>query len=77
MNENIKKWLLNAGIRALRTAAQAAIAAIGSAMLFSEVNWAVVGSTVLLATILSLLMSISGIPEVEDGKSLGELMKAE
>jgi len=77
MNDKIKLWLINAGIRALRTAAQSAIAVIGSSMLFSEVNWAVVGSATLLATILSLLMSISGIPEVEDGKSLGELMKAE
>ena len=77
MNDKIKLWLINAGIRALRTAAQSASAVIGSCMLFSEVNWAVVGSATLLATILSLLMSISGIPEVEDGKSLGELMKAD
>lgn len=77
MNEKLKLWLINAGIRALRTAAQAAIASIGSCMLFSEVNWYVVGSTALLATILSLLMSISGIPEVEDGASLGQLMKGE
>lgn len=77
MNEKIKLWLINAGIRALRTAAQSAIGAIGATAIFSEVNWAVVGGTVLLSTILSLLMSISGIPEVEDGASLGELMKSE
>jgi len=76
MSDKVKLWLINAGIRALRTAAQAAIAAIGSAILFSEVNWAVVGSTVLLAAILSILMSISGIPEVEGGASLGQLVKA-
>lgn len=77
MSDKVKLWIINAGIRALRTAAQSAIASIGSCMLFSEVNWYVVGSTVLLATVLSLLMSISGIPEVEDGASLGEIMKGE
>ena len=57
------KWLRYAGLRAIRTVAQAAIAAIGSTAVFSEVNWAVVGSTALLAGILSLLTSIAGIPE--------------
>ena len=57
------KWFKAAGIRAIRTVAQAAIAAIGSTAVFSEVNWAVVGSTALLAGILSILTSIAGIPE--------------
>ena len=57
------KWLKWAGIRALKTVAQAAIAAIGSTAVFTEVNWAVVGSTALLAGVLSLLTSIAGIPE--------------
>lgn len=56
-------WLKWAGIRALKTVAQAAIAAIGSTAVFTEVNWAVVGSTALLAGVLSLLTSIAGIPE--------------
>ena len=77
MNDKIKLWIVNAGIRCLRTAAQAAVGSIGACMMFSEVNWYVVGSTALLAAILSLLMSISGIPEVEDGASLGKIMKGE
>ena len=56
-------WFKWAGIRALKTVAQAAIAAIGSTAVFTEVNWVVVGSTALLAGILSLLTSIAGIPE--------------
>ena len=56
-------WLRYAGIRSLKTVAQAAIAAIGSTAVFTEVNWVVVGSTALLAGVLSLLTSIAGIPE--------------
>ena len=57
------KWAKAAGIRAIKTVAQAAIAAIGSSAVFSEINWAVVGSTALVAGILSLLMSVAGLPE--------------
>ena len=64
----MKKWFKAALIRALRTIAQAAIGAIGGAVLFTEVNWAVVGSTALLAGVLSILMSISGLPEVKEDK---------
>ena len=65
MNEgrDWKKWAKAAGIRAIKTVAQAAIAAIGSTAVFTEINWAVVGSTALVAGILSLLTSIAGIPE--------------
>lgn len=63
MERDWVKWFKAAGIRAVRTIAQAAIAAIGSTAVFSDVNWAVVGSTALLAGILSLLTSIAGIPE--------------
>ncbi|MBQ6621544.1 MAG: hypothetical protein IJH75_01755 [Mogibacterium sp.] len=59
------KWAKAAGIRAIKTVAQAAIAAIGSTAVFTEVNWAVVGSTALVAGILSLLTSVAGIPEEE------------
>ena len=64
----MKKWFKAAAIRALRTVAQAAIGAIGGAVMFTEVNWAVVGSTALLAGVLSILMSISGLPEVKEDK---------
>lgn len=58
-------WLKAATIRAIRTAAQAAIGAIGATTVFAEVDWQVVGGTVLLATILSYLTSLAGLPEVE------------
>ncbi len=65
MKNNFKKWLKAAGIRALKTVAQSAIATIGSTALFSEVDWIVVASASLLAGILSLLTSVAGLPEVE------------
>ena len=61
----IKKWLKAAGIRALKTVAQTAVATIGTTAMFTEVNWVVVGSTALLAGVLSVLTSLGGLPEVE------------
>lgn len=66
MKYDFKKWLKAAGIRALKTIAQTAIATIGSTAVFSEVNWAVVGSASLLAGILSILTSVAGLPEVPE-----------
>lgn len=63
--KNKKTWLKAAGIRAIKTVAQTAIAIIGTTALFTEVNWAVVGSSALLAGVLSLLTSLAGLPEVE------------
>ena len=64
-----KEFWISAGIRALRTVAQTAIATIGTTALFEEVNWAVVGSASLLAGILSVLTSIAtGLPEVGEVK---------
>ena len=65
MTNNFKSWLKAAGIRAIKTIAQTAIATIGTSAILSEVNWAVVGSAALLAGILSLLTSIAGLPEVQ------------
>ena len=65
MTNNFKSWLKAAGIRAIKTIAQTAIATIGTSAILSEVNWAVVGSAALLAGILSLLTSVAGLPEVE------------
>jgi len=62
----IVKWLKAATIRAIKTAAQAAIGAIGAATVFSEVDWRVVGGTALLATIVSYLTSLAGLPEVKE-----------
>ncbi|MBR2177919.1 MAG: hypothetical protein IJ921_02140 [Paludibacteraceae bacterium] len=61
-----KEWLKAAGIRALRTVAQAAIAAIGTSAALHEVNWLMVASTSLLAGVLSMLTSLAGLPEVKD-----------
>lgn len=59
------EWLKAAGIRALKTVAQTAVATIGVSAVMSEVNWIMVGSASLLAGILSLLTSIAGLPELE------------
>ena len=61
----IRNWWKAAGIRAVKTVAQAAVAAIGTTAMLSEVDWLVVASTALLAGVLSLLTSIAGLPEVE------------
>lgn len=63
---NFKQWLKAAGIRAIRTVAQTAIATIGTAVALGEVDWLMVASSSALAGILSLLMSISGLPELPD-----------
>jgi hypothetical protein len=60
------RWWKAAGIRAIKTVAQAAVAMIGTTAVMSEVNWLVVGSSALLAGILSLLTSVAGLPELEE-----------
>lgn len=63
--EELIKWFKYAGIRALRTIAQTAIATIGTSSMMSEVNWKIVISTSLLAGILSIFTSMAGLPEIE------------
>lgn len=67
MNEKIKNWLKAAGIRALKTVAQTAVATIGTTVVMSEVNWLMVASASVLAGILSLLTSLAGLPELDEG----------
>ena len=61
-----KAWLKAAGVRAVKTIAQTAIATIGTSVAMGDVNWVMVGSASLLAGILSLLTSVAGLPEVEE-----------
>ena len=64
--KNFKIWIKAAGVRALKTVAQTAVATIGTAAVMGEVNWIMVGSAALLAGILSLLTSVAGLPEVKE-----------
>ena len=66
--KNWKTWLKAAGIRAIKTVAQTAVASIGTSAVMGEVNWVAVGSASLLAGILSMLTSVAGLPEVASGK---------
>ena len=61
-----KQWWAAAGIRALKTFSQTAVAAIGTTALLSEVDWVVVGSASALSGILSLLTSLKGLPELRE-----------
>jgi len=61
-----KEWLKRAGIRAIKTICQTAIATIGTATLFEEINWLMILSASGLAGVLSLLTSLAGLPELEE-----------
>lgn len=63
--KNWKNWLKAASVRAVKTVAQTAVAAIGTSAAMGDVNWIFVGSTALLAGIVSLLTSVAGLPEVK------------
>lgn len=73
--DELKKWALAALVRAVKTAAQTAVGAIGASVVLAEVDWLVVGSASALAAILSLLTSLAGIPEIENGASVVKIAK--
>ena len=66
MKEKIIRWFKAAAIRALKTVAETAVATIGTSAVISQVNWKIVISASLLAGILSLLISVKGLPEVKE-----------
>lgn len=63
-----QKWMKAAGIRAVKTMAQTAVAVIGTAAVVSAVDWKMAVSASVVAGVVSLLTSVAGIPEVKDGE---------
>jgi len=73
MNGEIRQWASAALVRAVKTAAQAAIGSIGAAVALGDVSWQLVASTAALAAVVSVLTSLAGVPEVSDGASVTKL----
>lgn len=66
MKTDFKTWIRAAGVRALKTLAQTAVATIGTCAVLSEVDWIMVASASALAAVLSLLTSVAGLPEIKE-----------
>lgn len=65
MKDKIIKWLKAAGVRAIKTVAETAVATIGTSMVIAEVDWKLVVSASLLSGLVSLLISVKGLPELK------------
>lgn len=66
MSTEAKTWLKAAGVRAVKTVAQTAVATIGTSTVLGSVDWGVVASTAILAGVLSMLTSVAGLPELKE-----------
>lgn len=66
MSEKTKNWIKAAGVRAIKTVAQTALATIGTAAVLGAVDWVLVASSSVLAGVLSILTSVAGLPEVKE-----------
>ena len=66
ISDKTKKWLKAAGVRALKTVAQTAVATIGTCAVMGDVNWVMVASSASLAGVVSLLTSVAGLPECKE-----------
>ena len=66
-NTDFKTWMKAAGVRAIKTVAQTAVATIGTAAVMGDVNWPMIASASVLAGIVSLLTSVAGLPELKTG----------
>lgn len=73
MKTKWKNWLKAAGVRAVKTIAQTAVATIGTSIALGDVNWAMVASASALAGVLSVLTSVAGLPEVKDEPTRDEI----
>lgn len=77
MKKSIVGWAKAAGVRAAKTAAQAALGVIGASVYMGEVAWPLVGSAALLAAVVSAITSLAGVPEVDEGASLRQIAGGE
>ena len=68
MNDKMKNWIKAAGVRAVKTVSQTAVATIGTAAVMGDVNWIMVASAAGLAGVLSILTSVAGLPEIKEEK---------